>query len=407
VPIRVGLLAGSPVPFKIPLYRRLSDVPEIDLTVIYASDLGVRPIGPELAGYGIKFSWDTDLLSGYRSTFLRAAERNNGYGVRFTQLADPDVIPLLSRQRFEVLWLEGYSSITHLLAVVTQRAQHRGLVMREEQTLLHPRPLAKTLAKELMMRALFRQLDAAVYISRENRRWLEHYGIAPELLFPSPYVPDTDRFTAEAARLRPQRDALRSEFGFGPDNGPLVISTSRLVENKQPQMVLEAFRRVRSRHRCALLFVGSGPVEAELRARVERDQIPDVRFAGFLNQSQVTRAYAAADVFTLLSKSGETFGMAVAEAMHFGLALLLSDKVGSAADLLGDGANGFVVHRDDPAGAAAALERLVADPELLARFGACSRERIAERGLDQALDGAIAAIRFAAARAGGGVAART
>jgi glycosyltransferase involved in cell wall biosynthesis len=101
----------------------------------------------------------------------------------------------------------------------------------------------------------------------------------------------------------------------------------------------------------------------------------------------------------LLSKSGETFGMAVAEAMHFGLALVLSDKVGSAADLLGDGANGLVVHRDDPDGATSALERLVSDPELRERFGASSRERVAERGLDQAAAGALAAIRFAAGTA--------
>lgn len=399
MPIRAGLLAGSPVPFKIPLYQRLSAAADVDLTVIYASDLGVRPIGPELAGYGLEFRWDTDLLSGYRSMFLRGASRNNGYGVRFTQMVDPDIVPLLARQRFDVLWLEGYSSITHLLAVAAQRARGGALMMREEQTLLHPRPLGKTLVKEVMMRALFAQLDAAIYISRENRRWLEHYGIPPERLFASPYVPDTDRFRAAAERLRPQRDALRREFGFAPDDGPLILSTSRLVSNKQPEMVLEAFRRVRRRHRCGLLIVGSGPAAAELRETVEREQIPNVRFAGFLNQSQVPRAYAAADVFMLLSKRGETFGMAVAEAMHFGLALVLSDKVGSAGDLLGHGGNGFMVYRDDLEGAAHALERLVTDRDLRQRFGTLSRERVAEWNLDRATAGALAAVRFAAARA--------
>ena len=396
--IRVGLLAGSPVPFKIPLYRRISDAADIDLTVIYASDLGVRAIGPELAGYGIAFRWDTDLLAGYRSTFLRGASRNNGYGVSFTQMVDPDIVPLLARKRFDVLWLEGYSSVTHLLAVAAQRALGGALIMREEQTLLHPRSLMKTIVKEVVMRSFFAQLDAAVYVSRENRRWLEHYGIPPQHLFSSPYAPDTDRFSAEAERLRPGRDALRREFGFAPDAGPVVLSSSRLVENKQPEMVLEAFRRVRRRRPCALLVVGSGPAEPELRATVERERIPDVRFAGFLNQSELPRVYAAADIFMLLSKRGETFGMAVAEAMHFGLALVLSDKVGSAADLLGDGGNGFLVHRDDPEGAASALERLVADDALRERFGESSRERVRDWSLERATAGALEAIRFAAQR---------
>jgi glycosyltransferase involved in cell wall biosynthesis len=112
----------------------------------------------------------------------------------------------------------------------------------------------------------------------------------------------------------------------------------------------------------------------------------------------VTSAYAAADVFTLLSAWGETFGVAVAEAMHFGPALLLSDKVGSAADLLGDGGNGFIVPRDDIDAVASALEALVVDDDMRRRFGEASARRVAKRGVDRAAEGALAAIDFAAER---------
>ncbi len=393
------MVAGSPVPFKVPLYRRLHAAEDIELHVFYASNLGVRPMGPESSGYGDTIRWDSDLLAGYRCAFLRRADRNNGYGVRFTQLIDPDVVPMLARERYHVVWLEGYSSITHLLALATQRTQRLGIVLREEQTLLNPRSLARTLTKEVLLRALFAQLDAAAYISRENRRWLEHYGVPPERLFSSPYAPDTDHFTAEADRLLPQREALRAGFGFPAERGPIIMTASRLVGTKQPGMVIEAFRRLRRRRPCGLLVVGSGPEEARLKAIVEGGRIPDVRFAGFLNQSQISRAYAAADVFTLLSARGETFGMAVAEAMHFALPLVLSDKVGSGPDLLSEGSNGFLVEHDDIDGAAVALERLVADAQLRRSFGAASRARIASRTLDRATEGAVAAIRFAAARA--------
>lgn len=406
-PLRTGLLAGSPVPFKVPLYRRLAASPELDLTVVYGSTLGIRAIRPEWAGYGNDVRWDTDLLGGYRSRFLRRANHNKGYGVRFTQLTHPDVVPLLLAEHFDVLWLEGYSSLTQLLAIGTQHLQRLGLVLREEQTLLHPRTLARTVFKEAALRALFKWVDAAVYISRENRRWLEHYGLDSDRLFWSPYAPDTDFFAGEAERLRGQRAPLRAEFGFHEDAGPIIVTASRLVEAKQPEMVVEAFRRVRAELRCGLLIVGSGPQEGQLKAMVERERIPDVHFAGFLNQSQVSRAYAAADIFALLSKSGETFGIAVAESMHFGLALLVSDKVGSAPDLVGEGSNGFVVYRDDVKEAAASLKQLVADPDLRGRFGAASIERILQRGLDAATQGALAAIRCAAdtARSGARLAA--
>ena len=399
--LRLGLLAGSPVPFKVPLYRRLAAADNLDLTVIYCSTAGLRPSPPDSTGYGNDVRWDTNLLAGYSSSFVRRADRNKGYGVRFAQLSDPDVVPLLLKKRFDVLWVDGYSSVTQLLALVTQRARGGGLVLREEQTLLHPRPFVRTVMKEASLRTLFAQLDAAVYISRENRRWLEHYGVTSERLFSSPYTPDTDFFAGEANRLCPLRSQLRKEIELSADGSPVIVTASRLVEAKQTDMVIDAFARVRRHHQCSLLVVGSGPLEEQLQARVESERIPDVRFAGFLNQSQISRAYAAADVFMLLSKSGETFGMAVAEAMHFGLALVVSDKVGSAPDLVGEGANGFVVYRDDLHGAASVLERLVADADLRARFGEASRERILARGLDAATDGALAAIRFAAERARG------
>jgi glycosyltransferase involved in cell wall biosynthesis len=148
-----------------------------------------------------------------------------------------------------------------------------------------------------------------------------------------------------------------------------------------------------------LLLVGSGPLEQQLKARVESENIPDVYFTGFLNHSAVTQAYAAADIFALLSAWGETFGIAVAEAMHFGLALVLSDRVGSAADLLGDGGNGFLVPHADLDAVTCALDRLVANDDLRERFGAASSDRVTRHGLDQALEGALAAVRFAAERA--------
>jgi glycosyltransferase involved in cell wall biosynthesis len=395
-PLRVALLAPSPIPFKVPLYRRIAAADGIDLTVMYACSMGVRPA---TAGYSESIVWDTGLLDGYRAGFLSAADRTAPVGASITELINLDVIPWVARGRFDVLWSDGYSWITNQLAMLTQRARHLGVVMRDEQTLLHPRGLVKTLIKEVALRTLFSALDAAVYISIENRRWLEHYGVPVERLFSCPYGPDSDLFAAEAARLRGQRESLRTRFGIAPEAGPIIVSVSRLAEAKQPGMLLEAFRRVRARHRCALLLVGSGPLEADLQATVEREQIPDVHFAGFLNQSEVTSAYAAGDVFALLSARGETFGVAVAEAMHFGLPLVLSDKVGSGPDLLGDGGNGFVVPRDDVDAAARALEALVVDPAMRERFAQASADRVAARGVDQAAAGAIAAIRFAAQRA--------
>jgi glycosyltransferase involved in cell wall biosynthesis len=386
-PVRLAVFAASPVFYQVPLYRLLAADPRLDFTAIFASSGGTRPYE---GGYGQPIAWDVDLLSGYRQVFLRKADANPIGGTALG-IRDPDVVARVGEGRYDVLWLQGYATITHVLAALRQKASRRALMFREEQTLLHPRPLWKTLVKEPLLRGLLAG-SYALYIGTENRRWFERYGVPAERRFPVPYVVDNDALRAAAAELAPRRGELRASFGIGPDAGPVILTVSRLIPKKQPLFLLEAFRRVRETRRCALLVVGSGECEAEMREFVARRRIPDVVLAGFLNRSEIPRAYAAADVFTLASRIHETWGIVVNEAMNFGLPLALSDKVGSATDLLEPGRNGFGFAADDPAAAADALGRLVDDPALRAPFGARSRELVGELTYRAAADGVLAAV---------------
>jgi len=308
-------------------------------------------------------------------------------------------VRVLARERFDVLWLEGYNSISYLLAVAAQTMLGGRVIFREEQTLLHPRSLAVTMTKEIALRALFRGRHA-LCVSSENRRWFEHYGVPRERLFSAPHTVENEYFQAEAARLQPLLPALRGRFGIAADAGPVIVAVSRLVDKKQPLFLLESYRRLRRERRCALLIAGSGPLESEMRHAVERDGISDVHFAGFLNHTEIAAAYACADVFTLLSREHETFGLVVPEAMNFGLPVVVSDKVGCHADLVSRGLNGYVVSHSDADAAAAALGRLVADDALRRKMGAASRARIDEWTPQHTVDGVLAAVRHAAPAAG-------
>jgi glycosyltransferase involved in cell wall biosynthesis len=385
----VGLYAASPVYYNVPLYRALASDPRISFQAIFSSNGGIRPYD---SGYGKAFSWDVDALAGYESRFLRKAETNPIHG-RFWEISDRDIVSELTRARFEVLWLFGYNYLTPNMAVAAQRLLRKPILFREEQTTLHPRPLARTLVKEVALRALFSQ-GAAVYISSENRRWFEHYGVPPERLFFSPYAVDNDRFRADAERLQPQRNQLRERFGVTDPDLPIILTVSRLLPKKQPLYLLEAFRKVRARHKCALVVVGTGEEEGPMRAKVAAEGIPDVHFAGFLNQTEVSEAYVSADIFTLLSLQHETFGLVTNEAMNFGLPVVLSDKVGCSSDLVIPGGNGFRVSAHDSDDAAVALAILVEDRDLRRRMGAKSRERIAPWNGTRAAQGVVQGIRY-------------
>lgn len=387
-PIRVAHLTAAPVHCHTPLYRRLAADPRLDFTAIVASNAGIRPTD---VGYGHSVSWDVDLLEGYRSVFLRRAHRNPISGSTALALRDVDVVPRLVRGRYDVLCLLGYNYVTYALAALTQRGLGRALGFREEQTLLHPRGRLKSAVKSVLLRALFSQ-GPAMYIGTRNREWFSHFGVPPERLFFTPYTVDNDQLQKARQELLGQSSELRAAFGIDPDAGPVVVTMMRLVPKKQPLFLLDAFRRVRKQARCSLLVVGSGPLEQAMRSMVRRESIPNVHFTGFLNRSEVTRAYACADVFTLASLWHETWGLVVNEAMNFALPVLVSDKVGCAVDLVEDGRNGFVASARDVDAFASRMLTLVCDEQLRLRLGDASLARISEWHPDVSAQGTLDAV---------------
>ena len=385
-PPRVAHLVSHPIPYFAPLYRELAARSVIDLTVFFYSDATAREFADP--GFGRSVAWDTPLFDGYRHRFLPSASRTD-VSTRMTKRPNWDIVREMASGRYDVLWVHGYAHMTTWLAVAAARARGMRVLVRDEQTLLHTRPLHKRLLKSIALRALYGQASA-LYIGEQNRRYFQRYGMPESRMFAAPYCVDNAYFQKEAGALAARRDEIRARFGI-TDDAPVVLFSGKLIEKKQPLQLIEAFARVRRTRRCALLIAGDGPLRAEAEQLVAQLRVPDVHFAGFLNQNEISQAYAAADLFVLPSQLHETWGLVVNEAMNFGLPVIVSDKVGCGADLVRDSKNGFVVPHDSVERLAASIETLIADPAMRTRFGEESRRIVSQYSIEGAADGIVAA----------------
>lgn len=386
MPIRVALFAASPIPYRVPLYQRLAADPQLDFTAIFASNGGIRPVE---AGYSTPTAWDTDLLSGYRAMFLKRANRNPIDG-GFFAFRDADLVGWLRAGRYDVLWLWGYNYLSHQLAQITQRLLQKPVIFHEDQNHLAPRPLWKAAAKRLGLSVMLRG-SKALYVGTHNYRWYRHYGVKERDLYFVPHAADNERLRADASALVFDRANLRRRLGIRDDSGPVILSVARMIPVKQPLLLLEAFQILRASRRCTLLIVGSGELEGAISAQVRKDQIPDVIMPGFMNQSEIAQAYVCGDIFTLPSIS-ETWGLSVNEAMNFGLPVVVSDKVGCAVDLVGEGENGYVIPFQSAEALADRLGRLVDSAEMRRRFGQASMAKVRGWNHDVAAAGVCNAI---------------
>ncbi|GAA1180479.1 glycosyltransferase [Kitasatospora gansuensis] len=166
------------------------------------------------------------------------------------------------------------------------------------------------------------------------------------------------------------RAHARAELALPPD--ALVIGTvANFTPKKDQATLLTAFGLLREQHPGArLVLIGSGPLEAELRAAAGEGVV----FAG--SRADVPELLPGFDVFTLSSRQ-EGLPVALMEAMTSGLPSVVT-RVGGMPEVLDDGGQGFLVEPGDPAGLAAAFGRLAGDAGLRERLGAAARLR-AER----------------------------
>jgi len=143
-----------------------------------------------------------------------------------------------------------------------------------------------------------------------------------------------------------------------PAEPPEILFAGRLSPEKGILELVEATQGL------SLVVAGDGPL---------RDRVPGAR--GFVPHDELLGLYERAAIVACPSRR-EGFGVSCAEAMAYGRPVVAS-AVGGLLDLVVDGETGLHVPPRDPAALRAALERLLADPELRARLGAAARERAA------------------------------
>jgi glycosyltransferase involved in cell wall biosynthesis len=173
------------------------------------------------------------------------------------------------------------------------------------------------------------------------------FGVAPERII-----------VAEPGTVRVAR-------AKGAEGDPTILAVGAITPRKGYDVLIEALHRVADRPWDAII-VGSRTRDpataAALVARIaSRDLARRVALTGEIDDARLAEFYDRADIF-VLSSLYEGYGMALAEAMARGLAII-STTGGAAADTVPDGAALKVPPGDAPA-LAAALGRLLDEPAL-------------------------------------------
>jgi glycosyltransferase involved in cell wall biosynthesis len=368
--LRVAVVSPEPTPYRAPLFDRIAAHAGIDLTVIYAAHSVAHR------------TWTVEPT--HRHVFLRGvgvpgAERL----LRHQYPLTPGIARALRQARPEVVVVSGWSTFASQRAIAWCRTHGVPYVLLVESHDVGPRTAWRRAVKGAVVPRLLRAAANVLVVGSAARESVVARGATSVRFFANTI--DVAAWSTRAQQLERRRQ----------DDDVLVLSVARLVPEKGIDDLIRAVAEAAD-PRLHLVVAGAGPqrealddLAAELGVRLTT--------VGHVGEAELAQMYVGADVFALLSRY-EPWGVAVNEAAASGLPLLLSDRVGAAADLLADGRNGFLVPAGDVHEAAAPLKRLAAEPVLRQELGLRSRELVRGWGYESSVDNFVAAVREATSR---------
>jgi len=366
---KLAIITTHPIQYYAPVFKLLAK--KISVKVFYTWGEGsVEKYDP---GFGRKITWDLPLLEGYEYAYLKNISKQPGSN-HFNGIDNPDIIKEIDNFNPDAILVFGWSYKSHL-KVIRHYKGRKKLLFRGDSTLLDNDGKIKQFVKYFWLRWIYSHIDFFLNVGTNNKKYFNKYGAKESQLIFAPHAIDNQRFSIN----NEHSSEIRKELGVREDE-VLILFAGKFESKKDPFILLNAFKTQKIK-KCHLLFVGNGNLEEKLKE--EASSSINVHFVEFQNQQKLPAFYQACDIFCLPSKGpGETWGLAINEAMACGKAIITTEKVGCSIDLVINNNNGWIF----TAGVQSELEHIIATlPErpILSKMGQNSKEMIENWSLDK------------------------
>lgn len=331
---RLAIITTHPIQYNAPLFKLLAERKKITIKVFYTWGNTVleKKFDP---GFQKNIEWDIPLLEGYDHSFVENIAANKG-SHHFRGIDNPTLIEEIKTWNADAVLIYGWSFKSHLKAMRYFK-EKLPVFFRGDSTLLDKKQNFRSLLKKYFLRWVYRHVDTAFYVGNNNKAYFIEHGLKESQLVFAPHAIDNKRFVNIA------KSQWRNQFAI-PQDAIVFLFAGKLEPKKDPGILLEVFIELNLQD-TYLLIAGNGVLETPLKQRVL--SLPEaikkrIFLLPFQNQQAMPMLYNACDVFVLPSQGpGETWGLAVNEAMACGKAVLVSDKCGCAKDLVMNEKNGF------------------------------------------------------------------
>jgi glycosyltransferase involved in cell wall biosynthesis len=359
------IVQHKPTQFDAPLFEYIERQTNLSLLVYYTAT-NSRDWSVD-AETGRKPEWDNLKYCIYQRRDLDAREVADAAGIAAE----------IAGHRPSLVIICGYTPLLYTKLALLLKIRGIRIGLRSDNTLRHSNfKGSKGLMKRLGLPFLLDLYDTWHPVGTLAKQYLQKMAIKERPVYLFPYNVDNDWFERESSKYIRQADAIRSSMGFS-SNDFVVLGILKWNDREDPLTLIDAFALLRERQANArLIFVGDGPLRDKIHTKAEKLGA-SVCMPGYVPYSQLPKYYTISNIF-VHPAPGEPWGVSVNEAMACGLPVIAAEGVGAGADLIVEGATGFIFPNCDSRGLCDKLLRLATDVKLLAGMSTAAKHKVSE-----------------------------
>jgi len=368
---KLAIITSHPIQYNAPWFRLLAMQGVIEPKVFYtwSQTQTAEKFDP---GFGKVVQWDIPLLEGYQYSFVKNVSTEPGTH-HFKGLVNPTLTTEIEAWQPDAVLVFGWAFQSHLRCIRYFHKKKKPVFFRGDSTLLDETPGMKTLLRRIFLKWVYRHVDTALYAGTNNKNYFLTHGLRQSQLLYAPHAVDNGRFQDLDNQYQQKAIELRKKLGFTNEDVVLLYA-GKFEQKKNPFFLIRVLQKIKDRH-LKLLFVGNGILEQSLKKAAAPDE--RIVFLDFQNQQAMPFIYRTADIFVLPSAGpGETWGLALNEAMACEKAVVATGKAGGAIDLIQENENGIIIQNNDSTAFELLLCTALKNKDVLRNMGERSGEII-------------------------------
>ncbi|NCC08075.1 MAG: glycosyltransferase [Clostridia bacterium] len=359
--MKVLYLSGIPAPYRVDLFNEMGKT--ISLTVAFLAEYQTER----------NKAWQSSQAENFQAIFLNKGALN---GKRF----DLSMVNFLKAHasEFDVIVVHGYSFTASILAIAWMKCHGISYGLEADGAII---PEHENYIKLYTKRFCIKDATFCLSSGKATTNFFAHYGAKRENCFIYPFssissndIVRANKFTVE------EKKAIREKLGISEEK--IIITVGRFSYNngygKGYDLLMKVAERLEGN--VGIYFIGDEPTK-EFNEWKEKKQLSGVHFVGFKGKDELYYYYACADLFVLLTR-GDVWGLAINEAMMFGLPVITTTKCLAGLELVQNNVNGTLVDVDNEEEIFSAISGLMNDDAKLSIFGENSIKKIAAYTLE-------------------------